>query len=359
MTDLGAKSTTFRPDCLATAIGSMPHTDPVVACDAVLLHLRDMPAWPQLPQRSTLENMYIQYSEGFPGTVIEGDSIHVDRSRDLDEPLSALYVAYLENDTERYAIGAEYAAGLHAFLAADHSASSAVKGQVTGPISWGLTVTDEGRRPTLYDDVLADAMAKHLRLKAAWMSSTLSALAPHVITFLDEPYMSALGSAFVSVPRGQVLALLNEVLGGISGLKGIHCCANTDWSVLLETPINILSFDAYNYADTLSLYPSEVRAFLARGGILAWGIVPNEETVLSAETTDTLLTRLHEAMELLVNKGIKLEDILRRCLITPSCGLAEMSVEGAERALMLAASLSRTMREQYRGLLELDNSEER
>ena len=43
-----------------------------------------------------------------------------------------------------------------------------VKGQVTGPVSWGLTVADQNRKPVLYDDVLAEAVAKHLRLKATW-----------------------------------------------------------------------------------------------------------------------------------------------------------------------------------------------
>lgn len=359
MSDEGLSRPGFRPDCRATAIGSMPHTDPVAACDAVLLHLPDIPAWPQLPPRSPLENMYIQYSEGFPGVHIEGDHIHVNRSRNLDEPLSSLYVAYLENNAERYAIGAEYAAGLHAFLAAERGSPYALKGQVAGPISWGLTVTDEERRPILYDEVLADAVARHLRLKAAWMERALSAFTSNVIIFVDEPYMSSLGSAFVSLSREQVITLLSEVMGGISGLKGTHCCANTDWSVLLETPIDILSFDAYNYAETLSLYPTEVKAFLARGGIIAWGIVPNDEAALAEQTTDSLLTRLHQAMELLVNKGIKLEDIIGRCLITPCCGLGAMSIEGADRALMLTASLSRAMREQYRELLKPEPVEEK
>ncbi|MBI2908108.1 MAG: methionine synthase [Chloroflexi bacterium] len=346
-----------RPGCLATAIGSMPHTDPAAACDAVLLNLSDIPPWPQLPRRSALENMYIQYSEGFPGVVVEGDHIHVDRLRNLDEPLAALYVAYLENAVDRYAVSPEYAAGLQAFLAADRGTPVAVKGQVTGPISWGLTVTDQDRRPILYDDILADAVAKHLRLKAGWMEKTLSALTANVIIFLDEPYMNALGSAFVSIPREQVAALLCEVLGGLTCLRGVHCCGNTDWSILLETPIDILSFDACNYTEALSLYPTEVQAFLDRGGTLAWGIVPNEEQALAPHTTDTLLASLQEAMEMLAKKGIKFEDLVRRSLITPSCGLGTMSVEGAERALMLTASLSRAMREQYRGLLEMMNDE--
>ena len=57
--------------CLPTIIGSMPHTDPSAACRQVAHYLKDIPAWPQLPNRSFLENMYVQYSQGFPGVVIK------------------------------------------------------------------------------------------------------------------------------------------------------------------------------------------------------------------------------------------------------------------------------------------------
>lgn len=309
-----------------------------------------IPVWPQLPNRSFRENMYVQYSEGFPGVVVQGEErIYVDRGRSLDEGLERLYLAYLQNDLDSYAITPQCAAGLHQMLSADLREAVAVKGQVTGPISWGLSVTDQSRRPILYDEVLADALAKHLRLKAAWEERSLSALNPQTIIFVDEPYLSALGSAFVSVSREQVIALLEEVLAGIQGLKGVHCCGNTDWSVLLDTSIDILNFDAYNYAESLSLYPDQVRAFLDRGGIIAWGIVPNEEKGIEAETAESLASRLEEAMGLLVRKGISRDLLSKRCLITPSCGLGGLSPALAGRALQLAASLSSTLRARFGG----------
>ncbi len=130
--------------CRTTIIGSMPHTDPDQACSDISRYLKDIPAWPQLPRRSFLENMYVQYSQGFPGVVIdEGErKIRVDRSADLNQPLERLYSAFLEDDPDRYPISPEYAAGLHSFLAQADLRPMAVKGQVTGPVTWGLTVTD-------------------------------------------------------------------------------------------------------------------------------------------------------------------------------------------------------------------------
>lgn len=340
----------FQPGMRATAVGSMPHTEPQPAWELVLRHLPAIPAWPQLPNRSFGENMYVQCSEGFPGVVLQGEErIYVDRGRSLEEGLERLYLAYLQDDLDAYAISPQYAAGLHTMLAGDLGEAVAVKGQVTGPISWGLSVTDQARRPVLYDEVLADALAKHLRLKAAWQERALASLNPRTIIFLDEPYLSALGSAFVSVPRELVIGLLEEVLLGVQGLKGVHCCGNTDWSLLLETSLDILNFDAYNYAESLSLYPQEVGAFLDRGGIIAWGIVPNEGKALERETVGSLASRLEEAMALLTRKGIGRETLLQRCLITPSCGLGGLTPQQAGRALELASALSAALRTRYLG----------
>ena len=132
--------------CRPMAIGSMPHTEPAEACVQILKYLKEIPCWPQLPRRSFNENMYAQFSQGFPGITVTGDRVYVDRAQDLDEPLEKLYVAYLEDGVDKYPVSPDYAAGLHAFLALNNLSPIAVKGQVTGPVSWGLTITDnEGR----------------------------------------------------------------------------------------------------------------------------------------------------------------------------------------------------------------------
>lgn len=338
----------FELNGLATAIGSMPHVEPRQACSLVLSYLSEIPVWPQLPKKSSFENMYVQFSEGFPGVIIEGNRIWVDRTRDLSKPLEELYAAYLENRVEHGAIGARYASGLQVFLKeARQRPAKAIKGQVTGPISFGLSVTDQNGRPILYDEVLADAIAKHLRLKAAWQEKMLKDIFTNTIISVDEPYLSSVGSAFVSISREQVVTLLEEVLGGISGLKAIHCCGNTDWSVVLQTSLDILSFDAYNYADTLALYPAEVKSLFSRGGAIAWGIVPNDEQALAKETPATLRDRLEEAISLLSKKGISLDTIKSQCLITPSCGLGSISIEASKRALELVAAVSVDFRKRH------------
>jgi methionine synthase II (cobalamin-independent) len=297
--------------------------------------------------------MYAQYSERFPGIVLDEDHIWVDRDRDLDPELESLYVAYLEDDLTHGAVSPDYALGLHTFLGRtpQPGALRCIKGQVTGPVSWGLTVVDQDRRPTLYDEILADAIARHLRLKARWQERVLRQLGARVgcgctLIAVDEPYMSSLGSAFVALDRAQATALIQEVLDGIEGLSMVHCCGNTDWSLLLETSVDVLSFDAYAYATQVALYPDEIACFLERGGVLAWGITPKSDEAY-AESAGSLVDRLLEGMRALAAKGIPLDDLLQASLISPSCGLGPLSEDLAERVLHLTVDVAKAMRERY------------
>ena len=336
-----------RFDCLPTMIGSLPHTDPAKACSLITCYLKDIPAWPQLPKRSPTEQMSIQFSQRFPGVATKDGGIYIDRSQNWDEPLENLYTAYLEDNAAEYDISTEYAAGLHQFLSLRNLTPLAVKGQITGPISWGLSVTDDSGRAILYDDMLADAVVKLLQLKASWQERALSKISKNTIIFIDEPAMSSYGSAFFSLSWEKVTSLLEEVMSGIKWLKGIHCCGNTDWSVFLGSSTDIISFDAYNYAESLALYPAEVKSFLSRNGAIAWGIVPNDENQLAKETVSSLKDRLEEAMAPFTRNGIPFKQLIEQGLLTPSCGLASITEDAADRVLELLAELSRDIRKCY------------
>jgi methionine synthase II (cobalamin-independent) len=339
-------STRLEFGCLPTAIGSMPHVNPDEACSTVMKYLPDIPVWPQLPGRSPKENMVIQFSEGFPGVVVNGDKIHIEPSADFESELEQIHIDCEQDNAHKYGISTDYAAGLYAFLS-KATGSKLVKGQVTGPITWGLRVTRQDGLGILYDDTLAETAAKFLRLKASWQENILREISPNTIIFVDEPYLVSLGSVFTPIPEEKVPVLLEEVLKGIKGIKGLHCCGNTNWSVLLDTEIDILHFDAYNYASSLSTYSDKVISFLQRGGSIAWGIVPNEEEALAKESLPGLRDRLEEAMAPFTRDGVKFRQIIAQGLITPSCSLASLSLEAASQALELTAKLSHDLRSRY------------
>ncbi len=346
-------SAKFEFGCRPTAIGSMPQVDPEEACSIVMKYLPDIPAWPQLPQRSFNETMCAQVSEGFPGVIIGEGKIHIEPSANFDAELKQIYVDCEQSNYDKYAISTEYAAGLYAFLSKVTEAEM-VKGQIAGPVTWGLTVTDQDGRPILCNDALAEAMAKFLKLKAMWQENALRKISRSAIMVIDEPLLVFLSPTFlyvpqerVRIPNEKVAALLQEVLNGIEGVKGMHCCGSTNWALPLSTTIDVLSFDTYNYASSFARYPDEVKSFLKRGGAIAWGIVPNTEEALAEESVSSLRDRLEEAIAPFTRDGISFKQILRQSLLTPSCGLVGLSSEAACRALELVANLSHYLKERY------------
>jgi hypothetical protein len=343
---------TFVPNCLATAVGTFPHTNSDTICRLILDNLPDVPIWPQLPKVSFRESMYVQFSERLPCVVVDGEArkIFFDASQDITLALEKFYERIIADDVDYFAISTDYSVGFHTMLELLRDTkpdnNGFVKGQVTGPISFGLTVTDENLRASLYNEMLADAIVKACAMNARWQVRQLKPVRPNVIIFIDEPYMASFGSAYISLSREGVVTMLNEVVEAIhseGGLAGAHCCGNTDWSVLMETDIDILNFDAYGYIETLALYPGELKAYLDRGGILAWGIVPTSEAIVQ-ETVESIVTRLEHGMEMLQAKGLDKEKLLETCLITPSCGTGSMAVDLSEKVLTSTAAVSSAMR---------------
>lgn len=335
-------------NCAPTCIGSLPHTDPVKAVDLVIGQLREVPYWPQLPALGFGENMYAQFSTRLPGVTIDPEVKRVTVDLSSYDPES-FYMAVVEEDVDHFAYPAENFHGFHELLKRPLGKEvRAVKGQVTGPISTGLQIIDQNGKSAIYDDAFGEIIRKDLNLSAKWQERKLGEVHDNVIIFLDEPSLSLIGTPFAPISQENVVMWIDEVLDGLRCVKGLHCCGNTDWPMVLSTDIDLLSFDAYSYAFTISLFPREVEAFLERGGTISWGIVPNMDGRLEKESDATLLALFDKAISDLVAKGVDKELLLHRSMITPQCGLGGLDEMQCRHALDLLNGLTHDIRAKYR-----------
>ena len=366
MQNRGGSQPAFEPRCRPTTIGSLPHTDVARGTALILENTPEIPSWVQFPKRNRYENMMIQFTEDLPGLVEEGERFYFDTTRPgYVDQLTDFYTRYLaaieEGDRaalDHFALSDRYAAGFGEFLARlserqPASAPAMIKGQVTGPFTLGTNLLDQDRRCAYYDEQLRDVIVKAVALRAAWQMDRLGAFGRPVMIFLDEPSLLGFGSqTYLTVSREDVLGDINEVVDEIharGGRAGVHCEENTDWSLLMETGLDILDFDAYDHMQAMTLYPAELRAFFERGGWLGWGIVPTlDREAAATETVPSLLARFEEGVARLAAKGFERELLLRRALITPSCGAGGVLDEPlAERVLGLLRELSQILRERY------------
>ncbi len=329
------------PPLTVTGIGSVPYQDPREAVALILEHLPEMPFWPQLVQRSFQEEMVAQGAGGLPGLKVDLEarkvSVHPGASREL--ALAQFYELVWAGSLEPFALAPEEAQGFHALMEqiqARPNGPVALKGQLSGPVTFAGMVKDGEGKPILYDRELTLAVSQGLARKAAWQAEQFRQAGREAVIFFDEPILTGFGSAFFPIAREDVARILTETIEAAKEpgpvAVGVHCCGNTDWALLLETPLDILSFDSYGFFDPFLLYDKALTAFLQRGGMIAWGLVPTGEE-LTRETEDSLWQRFQSQVERLTGLGFGVREVLQRALLTPACGLGYLSPEEATRAL--------------------------
>jgi hypothetical protein len=339
---------------LATAIGSLPHAKAEEAVQVVLTSIPDAPIWPQLPANGMDEQMEVQYSEGLPDVVIDREKgrMYIDTTDESYAGISAFMEKIAMDDVDAFAISPEFSKGIYAMetaLRASGVKRPFVKVQTTGPISFGLTIVDENKRAIYYNDLYKDAVVKGLAMKCRWQIRKFQPFAERVICFIDEPILSAFGSStYVSVQRDDVVAVLGEVVEAVHGegaIAGVHCCGNTEWSILMDAGVDIVNFDAFDFGDTIALYPKETKAHLEAGKALAWGIVPTNSEKIRAQSVESLVARFDAAVDNLAQAaGISRDLILRQAFITPSCGTGSLPVADAELVFKLLGETSQALR---------------
>lgn len=352
----------FTPECLPILIGSLPLTDHDEAVDLILTQAPQIPLWPQLPNLPG-EGMVRQFITGYPGLTEDASSYWIDTtSESFQEQMAAFYQEYMdieENQSllteSRFALGDDVAHGFSRFIAGllrhNHQPVT-LKGQITGPVTTGIGVKDQDGKSIIYDDNLRDMLVKMLSLKACWQVKELHKHTGEQspILFIDEPGIVSFGSsAFVGITKEMVTAAVDEVVAAIQnsgGLAGVHICANGDWSPVLESKTDIISFDAYFYFDNFILYKEQLTKYLVRGGILAWGIVPTSDPDVIARTSNEELFSLwKQQVAIMAGFGISPAQLMKQTLIAPSCGTGSLTRDLALKVINHTQEVSAMARE--------------
>ncbi|OQX63461.1 MAG: hypothetical protein B5M55_07185 [Desulfococcus sp. 4484_242] len=339
---------------LATGIGSVPFQDIGDTCRNILSYFPSMPFWPQFVKRSYLEDMSAQYCEGLPLLEVNEQerSIRVSQKLNAESQLTEFYEYFLANNIDHFSISRNCAPGFYTLLELirenENDNGCCIKGQTVGPVTFGAGIADRDGKPVLHNEALMEALVSGLAIKAVWQARKLADTGRTPVIFLDEPYLSGFGSAFSSVQRDDVIRMLRTVISYLQensdARVGIHCCGNTDWSMIVEAGPDIISFDAFAYMDHFLLYPKEIGQFLEAGGNVAWGIVPTS-AFTGKESVEMLFLRLEAGLSRMKEWGMDPGMLAERSILTPACGMGTMRHEDAEKCMELLCSLSVKCRE--------------
>lgn len=331
---------------LTTAMAVMPHTDVDRALETALS--LDIPFWPQLPLYSYYEDMYVQASEHFPGIVLDMEARTLRFS--MDKFIAEFEEAMAHFDEPGYFdIGKTYSVVYHRFLEMDLKDRPAIRGQLEGPISFGLNVLDQDDRHILFDDTVRNFMLEFMARRINVQLGRLKGRNPNAFMFVDEPGLQFLFSAMSGYGDVAARADMETFFAMVDRPCGVHLCGNPDWDFLLGLDLDILSLDVYSNGEVFANYGASIRRFLDRGATLVWGIAPTNVEPFEKESLLSLEGRLEQIWSALARQGIDRDFLLSRSLLSPAtCCLVNPDREKTvEKAFAFIKTLSSRLRERF------------
>ncbi len=307
--------------------------------------------------KSFLEGMTVQFAERMPGIEIDSGKkeIFINRSRDIAAELRDLEIRCANRDLEYFSISEDFSSGFYEYICRlknhDNTTIDYLKGEITGPVSFGLSVTDEDKVPLFFDRELFKAAVKTLSMRAKWQALRLKQIARDIIIFVDEPSLSYFkeegkGSKIKKKDLAGFVGKVTSAIREEDVFAGIHCCGDADWDLVLSCGIDIISFDAYNHGESFIKSSEKISDFILKGGIIAWGLIPSAADA-GVESAEKLVGKLEKYIDLL-SKKVAREKIIQASLITPSCGLGALDENTCESAIRLCQECSETAKKNIR-----------
>ncbi len=310
----------------ATAIGSLPGTDPDEAAALVFGELPDLPHLPELPARGAGADL-----------IGRSAALLVDLPVEI-VPSAWRIAAHPGRDVRR----------ARDFLAYDVDALEAHAGGYTGPLKvqaagpWTLAaalelpnghavVTDRGAVRELIAS-LAEGLAGHVADVRARVPGA------QVVVQLDEPSLPTVLAGHVRTPSGygsvraieadvaeQGLRAVLEVAA--AGARVVHCCAaDIPIALLRAAGADAISLDA---ALLTSAHNDALGEALDAGCGLWLGVLPGTDADVTLDRARAPIERLWREL------GFPLADLAAAVVPTPACGLAGASTAYLRRVLSL------------------------
>jgi len=313
-------------DAVATGIGSLPHIDPAAAARLVLEVTPDLPAAPQLPARTPLEQMVVQWIRALPEARVEPDGTFSLRPGVAHGPISTTF----DGDAH---------GGLLTFVdLAARDIPRRVKLQCTGPLTLALALHAAGAP-------MDRALTRGFECAQGWALALRALVAARVpsaepVIFFDEPSLVSWTRNRAPVDRDTAIDTLSAVLSSTPATTGVHVCGDGDVSIAVDAGPSIV---ACELRDDWSAEVSAIGGHVERGGVVAWGAVPTDRPI--GESVEPLWRRLDRTFRDLAARGCDEDRLRSQAIVTPACGLAGHGVSQSVHALRLASALASRINE--------------
>ncbi|MBI4765357.1 MAG: hypothetical protein HY787_12245 [Deltaproteobacteria bacterium] len=338
-----------KPCFAATMMGAVPYREMDRAAGIILECLPEAPSLPIMTRG-------IRWMlEGIPCLVFDRERriVYFDLSTEREGEILDFYDHIEADDLDYFATTSKTAPFFYDMIERIQSSRPAelkwVLFHTSGPLLFGDMLKQADGTPSIHNETLRDILIKGLNVKARWLEKKIRAEIPGVEVVADLPETTLVNftSSAGTGSRDGIIEAINLSFANVEGLSWVHCCANIDWSLLFDSKVRIVNFDAYQHAEQVALYAQDIQSFLKRGGMLGWGIVPVVSDHLRGETAESLIQRLEEGIDRLVKRGIDEKILAESSWVLPSCETVLLTPEESDRALKITSQISQAMKKKY------------
>jgi hypothetical protein len=218
-----------------------------------------------------------------------------------------------------------------------------------GPFSVSQKIFQSINKQSLLDKTYRKLIIQAIGVKALWAINKIKEYCPTTtpVILLEEPLFSLYGNLKrenEEISPELITSLFNKIIETIhsaGGIVGIHSHKKCHWTIPINAGVDIISFDAYNNPNNLTIISDEISEFIVKGGKINWGIIPiANEKFLKDLSIDTITNRMLATFDILISAGVSPKLVYRSALVSVQGDLAHLPLIFAEKAIILSTQLA-------------------
>lgn len=332
--------------------GDIPYEN-VEAATKMMAKLFDkLPYLPFMPNISKEDNLIKRSLVNIPSIVIsESGKIVIKPAEKFKEKLKRLDKAFnnpvIEN-LDEFGFEAPFLEKYLQIVKKFKPANACIS--ILGPFTLSQKLRKTAEEQMLVDKSYRKIFIQAVCVKAMWAIEKIKSYSANTqpIIILEEPLFNRFGDikrenedVTVEVITA-MFARIIEKIKSAGGLVCIQCMDKCDWQIPINAGVDMISFDAYNNPNNLTIIPETIIDFVSRGGKINWAIVPTKsEALVKSLSLDYLRKRLYTTFEGLVMAGVPEKFVYNSATVSIQGGVGHLPLIFAEKALILSMQLSK------------------
>ncbi|MCQ2740124.1 MAG: hypothetical protein MJ237_07850 [bacterium] len=337
------------------AKGDLPYERLQLAVNLVAKKFAECPFIASLPNIYPDDTILKRTLGNMPGIIFKDNTVCIaTASAGFEKELEELNNAYAfskDELLEKYAYDSKFFEKYLHIIKKFKSKYACIN--LLGIFSLSQMLSQNLQEHVLTDNTYRKALMKMICVKANWIIKKIKEYCPDTIPIVifEEPLFAQLSilrhtnelitKEFIT----DIFSLVIRKIKSYGAITCIQCFEKCDWTIPIDSGVDIISYDAYNNPNNLSVMPDAVNKFLSRGGLISWGIIPAaSENVVKSLSADYLYNRLKTTIDGVALSGVSQEMLYDSVLVSLNGNTSHLSVIFAEKLFLFLPKIAATVR---------------